>query len=98
MSRDLGRDVLGSDKLYARKPWADFLLPSHELPVSTSKNDILDPWLGPHFDGHSDACISHRLDSGTKNQPKEEVLGREFPRTSGGHLRGYPSPKLRSGR
>ena len=36
--------------------------------------------------------------SGTKNQPKEEVLGMDLPRTSGGYLRGYPGPKLRSGR
>ena len=35
--------------------------------------------------------------SGTKNQPKEEVLGADIPRTSGGHSRGYPGPKLRSG-
>ena len=34
----------------------------------------------------------------TKNQPKEEVFGTDIPRTSGGHSRGYPSPKLRSGR
>ena len=32
-----------------------------------------------------------------KNQPKEEVFGTDIPRTSGGHLRGYPGPKLRSG-
>ena len=38
----------------------------------------------------------HRI-SGTKNQPKEEVLGTDIPRTSGGHSRGYPGPKLRSG-
>ena len=36
-------------------------------------------------------------DSRAKNQPKEEVLGTD-PRTSGGHSRGYPGPKLRSGR
>ena len=36
--------------------------------------------------------------SRTKNQPKEEVFGMDIPRTSGGHLRGYPGPKLRSGR
>ena len=35
---------------------------------------------------------------GTKNQPKEEVFGTDIPRTSGGHLRGFPGPKLRSGR
>ena len=28
MSRDLGRDVPGSEKLYARKLWADLLLPT----------------------------------------------------------------------
>ena len=33
-----------------------------------------------------------------KNQPKQEVFGTEIPRTSGGHSRGYPGPKLRSGR
>ena len=33
-----------------------------------------------------------------KNQPKEEVFGPDIPRTSGGHSRGYPGPKLRSGR
>ena len=33
----------------------------------------------------------------TKNQPKEEVFGTDIPRTSGGHSRGYPDPKLRSG-
>ena len=27
MSRDLGRDVPDLEKLYARKPWADFSLP-----------------------------------------------------------------------
>ena len=37
------------------------------------------------------------LFSRTKNQPKEEVLGTDIPRTSGGHSRGYPGPKLRSG-
>ena len=36
--------------------------------------------------------------SRTKNQPKEEVFGTDIPRTSGGHSRGYPDPKLRSGR
>ena len=36
--------------------------------------------------------------SRTKNQPKEEVFGLDIPRTSGGHSRGYPGPKLRSGR
>ena len=34
----------------------------------------------------------------TKNQPKEEVFGTDVPRTSRGHSRGYPGPKLRSGR
>ena len=38
------------------------------------------------------------LVSRTKNQPKEEVFGTDIPRTSGGHARGYPGPKLRSGR
>ena len=33
-----------------------------------------------------------------KNQPKEEVFGTDIPRTSGGHSRGYPGPKVRSGR
>ena len=33
----------------------------------------------------------------TKNQPKEEVFGTDIPRTSGGHSRGYPGPKLWSG-
>ena len=32
-----------------------------------------------------------------RNQPKEEVFGPDIPRTSGGHSRGYPGPKLRSG-
>ena len=36
--------------------------------------------------------------SKTKIQPKEEVFGTDVPRTSGGHSRGYPDPKLRSGR
>ena len=36
--------------------------------------------------------------SRTKNQPKEEVFGTDIPRTSRGHSRGYPGPKLRSGR
>ena len=36
--------------------------------------------------------------SRTKMQPKEEVFGADIPRTSGGHSRGYPGPKLRSGR
>ena len=36
--------------------------------------------------------------SRTKNQPKEEVFGPDIPRTSGGHSRGCPGPKLRSGR
>ena len=35
--------------------------------------------------------------SRTKNQPKEEVFGTEIPRTSKGHSRGHPGPKLRSG-
>ena len=43
--------------------------------------------------------LSCRTDlSRTKNQPKEEVFGTDIPRTSGGHSRGYPDPKLRSGR
>ena len=37
------------------------------------------------------------LSSTTRNQPKEEVFRTDIPRTSGGHLRGYPGPKLRSG-
>ena len=28
MSRDLGRDVPGSEKLFARRLWADFSLPT----------------------------------------------------------------------
>ena len=36
--------------------------------------------------------------SRTKNQPKEEVFRTDIPRTSGGHSRGHPGPKLRSGR
>ena len=36
--------------------------------------------------------------SGTKNQPKRGVFGTDIPRTSGGHSRGGPGPKLRSGR
>ena len=35
--------------------------------------------------------------SRTKNQPKEEVFETDIPRTSGGHSRGYPGPKLRPG-
>ena len=35
--------------------------------------------------------------SRTKNQPKEEVFGTDIPRTTRGHSRGYPGPKLRSG-
>ena len=35
--------------------------------------------------------------SRTKNQPKEEVFGTDIPRTSGGHARSFPGPKLRSG-
>ena len=38
------------------------------------------------------------LISRTKNQPKEEVFRTDIPRTSGGHSRGYPGPKLRSRR
>ena len=34
--------------------------------------------------------------SGSKDQPKEEVFGMDIPRTSGGHSRGCPGPKLRS--
>ena len=30
--------------------------------------------------------------------PSGEVFGTDIPRTSGGHSRGYPGPKLRSGR
>ena len=41
--------------------------------------------------------FSQPQSSRTKNQPKEEVFGTDAPRTSGGHLRGYPGPKLRSG-
>ena len=37
------------------------------------------------------------LKSGTKKQPKEEVFGTGIPQTFGGHPRGYPGPKLRSG-
>ena len=35
--------------------------------------------------------------SRTKHQPKEEVFRTDILWTSGGHSRGYPSPKLRSG-
>ena len=42
--------------------------------------------------------LEFRALSRTKNQPKEEVFGTDIPRTSGGHSRGYPGPKLRSGR
>ena len=42
--------------------------------------------------------FQQELVSRTKNQPKEEVLGTDIPRTSGGHSRGYPGPKLRPGR
>ena len=38
--------------------------------------------------------LTRRLLSRTKNQPKEEVFGTDVPRTSGGHSRGYPGPKL----
>ena len=34
----------------------------------------------------------------SENQPKEEVFGTDIQLTSGGHSRGYPGPKLRSGR
>ena len=33
-----------------------------------------------------------------KISPQEEDFGTDIPRTSGGHSRGYPGPKLRSGR
>ena len=36
--------------------------------------------------------------SRAKNQPNEEVFGTDIPRTSRGHSRGYPGPKLWSGR
>ena len=39
-----------------------------------------------------------RCHSRTQNQPKEEVFGTDIPRTSGGHSRGYPGPRRRSGR
>ena len=45
-------------------------------------------------------CVSGLLMcniSRAKNQPKEAVFGTDIPRTSGGHSRGYPDPKLRSG-
>ena len=42
--------------------------------------------------------ILNALRSRTTNQPKEEVFGTDIPRTSGGHSRGSPRPKLRSGR
>ena len=32
-----------------------------------------------------------------KISPKRKFFGTDAPRTSGGHLRGYPGPKLRSG-
>ena len=41
-------------------------------------------------------CMSG-LNSRTKIQPKEGVFGTGIPQTSGGHSRGYPGPKLRSG-
>ena len=55
---------------------------------------------GNHFSEHfPEHPVSGRhLSSGTKNQPKEEVFGTDIPRTSGGHSRGHPGPKLRSGR
>ena len=48
-------------------------------------------------------CTTHfsyrrAQESRTKNQPKEEVFGTDIPRASGGHSRGYPDRKLRSGR
>ena len=33
-----------------------------------------------------------------KISPKRKFFGTDIPRTSGGHSRGYPGPKLRSGR
>ena len=35
--------------------------------------------------------------SRAKKPPQEEVCGTDIPRTSVGHSRGYPGPKLRSG-
>ena len=34
MSCDLGQDVPGSENLYARKLWADFLFPKEGRPVA----------------------------------------------------------------
>ena len=43
------------------------------------------------------ASLSRTLKSRTKKQPKDEVFAPDIPRTSGGHLCGYPVSKLRSG-
>ena len=70
------------------------------LPIDTMlggrRCKIFDPVLG--WDLAPSCGRYHSLKSRTKNQPKEEVLGTHIPRTSGGHSRGYPGPKLRSGR
>ena len=59
--------------------------------------------LKKHSVGHFQArapeqSCKWRPGSQKKNQPKEEVFGTDIPRTSGGHSRGYPGQKLRSGR
>ena len=42
MSRDLGRDVPELEKLYVRKPWADFSHPSNRVaPDRTSYSTVI---------------------------------------------------------
>ena len=44
-------------------------------------------------------CVtfSSALDQEQKISSKSKFIGTDIPRTSGGHSRGYPDPKLRSG-
>ena len=58
----------------------------------------LDPsWLDFAFLGRPDFQFRGAQVQEQIHQPKEEVLGTDIPQTSGGHSRGYPGPKLRSG-
>ena len=51
MSRDLGRDVPGSEELYARKLWADF-----SFPITTGETE--DPCVKPQRKGHIPGSVS----------------------------------------
>ena len=89
-----------------------YLLPTFDLLSGFPENPVLTYFLtdfksfgvwgflagSPIHNAIGDITVVAKMISRTKNQPKEEVLGTDIPQTSGGHSRGCPGRKLRSGR